>query len=887
LIQWLASGSGVRELIQEIVDVLQTSTIAEERGKDVRSKFWASYKKVSGEYDDNMLERYNSDMDTLMLFVREIFPYFFFNQFNMHNQAGLFSAVNTAFILAMQPNPVDTTNALLVQLTNITLINSSSSQSSILYPSIDPYYSSNTWTQALAYTSLALSLLAAFGTVMGKQWLGYYKTNRYDRGPLEDRCKQRHRKFQMLETWHFEHALQSFTVLIQISLFLLAISLAAAMWKQQRAISTFLIAMTAFGASCLFFTIVVAVKFPDCPFQTPFSEIIRYCFRHDEQPTHRDDEQSTADAIRWIIHFSTNPDVLVTALELVIAMLSNPTHVVPFLPFLCEKLLFMLEGCFGITNLENNALVYGEALIHLYLNYPQVGATLRRSTQTWKDWVSWRELYLRSALAQCQTSHCLMVNLDNKDPQHQAYTRTALQHMVVAAGASGFNDPDDESLVREGQHQLAFDLPDADWLIECAEHFCGIRDYDAARYAIVLFDSVPKKLSFPIQQRFAQILNKSRPDHKLRVSALCVACHALDYKDNLPCDESFSQAVLTAICPPTIRRDNYDFHLTTVIDLVDLTDLTKYGLTSCNLQNIQLLALLVLPAPKVDEPKRYARYCEALVRYMHPEQPYSFRHTALRKACSARKDLVLIATRLDGSLQNTILSNLSVALLTAAAGAIGNQDSPVFIPEHEIYYVRLIFALAGSSDWRSRLDMDNHINRCIKFIPIILSGSSNGLESPSPCIFYLTGILLRLQPPDLDAVTTKNWWDLTRMAWCVASNSYSGDHSRCISDDLDDDVEILEKLAKETAKRMPQKPDQKDLKSLSEWVGKVAVELEQRESKASKSIYALKSLRESVGAKISPGVVISLRVGNRDQSKSGDQSDRGISPRVKISLGGA
>ena len=31
----------------------------------------------------------------------------------MHNQAGLFSAVNTAFILAMRPNPVDTTNALL------------------------------------------------------------------------------------------------------------------------------------------------------------------------------------------------------------------------------------------------------------------------------------------------------------------------------------------------------------------------------------------------------------------------------------------------------------------------------------------------------------------------------------------------------------------------------------------------------------------------------------------------------------------------------------------------------------------------------------------------------------------------------------------------------
>jgi len=78
LIQW--PGSRVRELIQEIVEFLQTSTIAKERGKDARSKFWASYKKVADEFDDNMFERYESDTNTLMLFVREIFPYFFFFQ---------------------------------------------------------------------------------------------------------------------------------------------------------------------------------------------------------------------------------------------------------------------------------------------------------------------------------------------------------------------------------------------------------------------------------------------------------------------------------------------------------------------------------------------------------------------------------------------------------------------------------------------------------------------------------------------------------------------------------------------------------------------------------------------------------------------------------------
>ncbi|KAJ8580028.1 hypothetical protein M405DRAFT_88131, partial [Rhizopogon salebrosus TDB-379] len=164
------------DLLQEISEVLRSSTIVEERGKDATSKFWAAYKKVSSEYDDDMLERWNSNMDIVLIF------------------AGLFSAVNTAFIIAMQPNPVDTANVLLAQLVQISLNGSSVVQPMIISSSTG-YSSSDFWTQALAYTSLVFSLLAAFGAVLGKQWLGYYKTNRYVRGSLEERCKQRHRKF--------------------------------------------------------------------------------------------------------------------------------------------------------------------------------------------------------------------------------------------------------------------------------------------------------------------------------------------------------------------------------------------------------------------------------------------------------------------------------------------------------------------------------------------------------------------------------------------------------------------------------------------------------------------------------------------------------------------
>ncbi|KAG2029186.1 hypothetical protein BDR03DRAFT_881588, partial [Suillus americanus] len=114
--------------------------------KDPLSKFWAAYKILSDEYDDDMLERCNGNMDIVLIF------------------AGLFSAVNTAFIIAIQLNSIDTT------------IN-------ILKPALT---SSKFWMQALAYASLGLNLLAAYGTVMGKQWLSHYKTTRFGCGFLKD-----------------------------------------------------------------------------------------------------------------------------------------------------------------------------------------------------------------------------------------------------------------------------------------------------------------------------------------------------------------------------------------------------------------------------------------------------------------------------------------------------------------------------------------------------------------------------------------------------------------------------------------------------------------------------------------------------------------------------
>ncbi|OAX42649.1 hypothetical protein K503DRAFT_674234, partial [Rhizopogon vinicolor AM-OR11-026] len=113
--------------------------------KDIRSRFWATYSKASKEHDDEFLERSNSDMDIVLIF------------------SGLFSAINTAFIIAMQPSY---TNILLSQIVQNTSPNGT-------IPSVNGSGTDSTaatWFQGFAYISLSFGLLAAFGAVLGKQW---------------------------------------------------------------------------------------------------------------------------------------------------------------------------------------------------------------------------------------------------------------------------------------------------------------------------------------------------------------------------------------------------------------------------------------------------------------------------------------------------------------------------------------------------------------------------------------------------------------------------------------------------------------------------------------------------------------------------------------------
>ncbi|OAX33210.1 hypothetical protein K503DRAFT_749010 [Rhizopogon vinicolor AM-OR11-026] len=617
-----------------------------------------------------MLERCNSNMDIVLIF------------------AGLFSAVNTAFIISTQPSPVDTTNALLIQLVQA-YVPSTTQITTLPSPG---YSSTGIWTQALAYASLAFSLLAAFGAVLGKQWLNYYKTNRYGRGSLEDRCKQRHRKFQKLQAWQLENVLQSFPFLLQISLLLFGVSLGAAMWTQQHVIAIVIITPTAFGLLFHFFTVLVSSMHPDCPFQTPISLLIqairRYLRkRHGARSQRHDESKSstvTVSAMQWILDTTTDPNVLRLVLESIPTMYNQSDM---DLLKICEKLRDMFIACFDergqIPVLQDRALVFGKILIDFFWKYPNARRMLR--TQKWKLWESWRALHLPQALEQFSISYDQMKSSADSQLHYQADTRTALR-LAVFAGLNAFTDPKDRRLVSDGQFRLHLSQPKVERLMGCVEHFSETNDLDAAGDALLLVAdgiATTTKTSSSLldtttcdrfRLRLTSLLQASHQSpQRWRCIVLRAACQVLESDRRHSDDKSFLQALLVAICPPVHIPSVCDTDDSKIADDSDplyftqwpeFHDLARSPLPE--IQRIVLRALGALPPPNFDDPAEYTPYWRAFISVIGAGKCPAVHLSALHVACSAREVLATItAAEVDQPSPKKLLSELSKALLAA------------------------------------------------------------------------------------------------------------------------------------------------------------------------------------------------------------------------------
>ena len=200
-------------------------------------------------------------------------------------QAGLFSAVASAFIVDAQSNLQANYGQMSFQLlqiiANVSLGNVPTGPAAA-FPQFTGPDPTIVHVQAVLYSSLAASLLAAFVAMLGKQWLNRYSQVEM-RGSVIDRSRHRQRKMNGMVTWHFDLVMESLPLMLQAGLLLLGYALSNYLFTINEVVAGVIMGFAAFGLLFYLLIISAATLSYNCPFQTPPSLILRFLIRFDDE----------------------------------------------------------------------------------------------------------------------------------------------------------------------------------------------------------------------------------------------------------------------------------------------------------------------------------------------------------------------------------------------------------------------------------------------------------------------------------------------------------------------------------------------------------------------------------------------------------------------------
>ena len=128
--------------------------------------------------------------------------------------------------------------------------------------------------QALLFTSLALSLFAAFLAALGNQWLNQYASVDI-RGSIIERSQNRQRKLDGVAGWHFDHMMGFPMLMLHTALLLLSGVLSDHLWENDT-----IVAQDVFIFGIVFYLaiVVAGAVSTGCPYQTPGAHILRCIF---------------------------------------------------------------------------------------------------------------------------------------------------------------------------------------------------------------------------------------------------------------------------------------------------------------------------------------------------------------------------------------------------------------------------------------------------------------------------------------------------------------------------------------------------------------------------------------------------------------------------------
>ena len=247
------------------------------KNDDPQLDFYTMYKRETMEYDTEYMQKYNEDLNTTLIFVGPCVSFSLLCSVEHIPQAGLFSAVSSAFVIDVQPKLEQDSSERSEAYLRAILLSLNGSIFPEEEPTIPPAWGGPPQeiitALDLLYASLLMSLLAAFVAMLGKQWLNRYL--RHTGGSVVERCGDRQRKFEGLKKWPFRFFIESLPIMLQIALLLLTCGLSRHMWSVNTSVARVVISFAVLGIVFYIGIVVAGTSSYQCPFQTPASIALR------------------------------------------------------------------------------------------------------------------------------------------------------------------------------------------------------------------------------------------------------------------------------------------------------------------------------------------------------------------------------------------------------------------------------------------------------------------------------------------------------------------------------------------------------------------------------------------------------------------------------------
>ncbi|KAK0226641.1 hypothetical protein IW262DRAFT_1457879 [Armillaria fumosa] len=234
------------------------------------ARVWRTYVDESTNHDVRMVGESRDSVDVLLVF------------------AGLFSAVVTTFVTqtsqSLQADYAQVSASLLFEIVLIQrAIANGSSLDNVPVSSLNPSAkfipaTTDVWVNGLWFTSLSLSLATALVSVIVKQWLHHYLA--LPSGSPQERSHVGQFRYRGFQKWHVLVIIGLLPVLMHLALGIFFVGLTIFLVPLRPGLSWVIGVGTVLAYTMYLITIFLPIRYPECPYRTPLSDLIYFPYHY-------------------------------------------------------------------------------------------------------------------------------------------------------------------------------------------------------------------------------------------------------------------------------------------------------------------------------------------------------------------------------------------------------------------------------------------------------------------------------------------------------------------------------------------------------------------------------------------------------------------------------